>query len=297
VLRSGLQRLTGFAELTSVVPKNRSAYIKNETERLLSHADTDTVASPVGDARYSIRAVERALDVLDVLARSDSGATIGDIAAAIGLPKSSVFRYLVTLELRGHVTHGADDIYRLGAGRAYMRPRDVARLCAAATSRMQELCRRFEETINLGTLDGHRIIYLQVVESPKAMRFAASQGGSDPIHSSALGKAISSTLSDEEVRGILSVEGMPQLTAKTITSPEKFLEELELVRNRGYAIDEGENEDGGRCVGVGLPYPFGAALSLSAPAARLPRENLPEVAATLRRMADEIAQEVRNAGA
>ena len=69
------------------------------------------------------------------------------------------------------------------------------------------------------------------------------------------------------------------------------------MRERGYAIDEGENEDGGRCVAVALPYPFGAAMSLSAPAARLPRENLPEVAATLRRMADDIAQEVRNAGA
>ncbi len=292
-------RLTLLAELTSVVLKNRAGHFKNEMEHQLSEVEADTVASVSGELnpRYSIRAVERALDLLDVLARSESGATLSDIASAIGLPKSSVFRYLVTLELRGHVTNGVDDIYRLGAGRSYMRPRDVARLCAASISRMQELCRRFDETINLGTLDGHRIIYLQVVESPKAMRFAASQGGSDPIHSSALGKSISSSLSDEEVRGILAVEGMPQLTPKTIVSPDKFLEELELVRNRQYAIDDGENEEGGRCVAVALPYPFGAALSLSAPAARLPRENLPEVAATLRRVAEDIAQEVRNAGA
>lgn len=268
-------------------------------ERQLSDVEEDTVGGTSADLspRYSIRAVERAMDILDVLARSERGASLGDVAAAIGLPKSSVFRYLVTLELRGHVTHGPDEIYRLGAGRSYMRPRDVARLCAVSISRMQELCRRFEETINLGTLDGHRIIYLQVVESPKAMRFAASQGGSDPIHSSALGKAISSSLSDEEVRGILAVEGMPRLTDKTIVSPDKFLEELAAVREHGYAVDEGENEDGGRCVAVQLPYPFGAALSLSAPAARLPRENLPEVAATLRRVAEDIAQEVRNAGA
>ena len=260
--------------------------------------DAEAEQSPPVESgtRYSIRAVERVLDILDVLARSDTGTALVDVARAIGLPKSSVFRYLVTLERRGHVIRGKDDTFRLGAGRSYMRPRDVARLCAAAVGRMQELCRRFDETINLGTLDGHRIIYLEVVESPKAMRFAAARGGSDPIHSSALGKIISAELSDEEVRGILAVEGMPALTTRTITSPDAFLAELATVRAQRYAVDEGENEDGGRCVAVALPYPFGAAMSLSAPATRLPREDLPAVAATLQRVADEIAQEVRNAG-
>jgi IclR family acetate operon transcriptional repressor len=265
----------------------------------LASLDADETESPAAEAggRYSIRAVERALDILDVLARSEAGTSLVDIAKAIGLPKSSVFRYLATLEGRGHIIRGPDEVFRLGAGRSYMRPRDVARLCAVAGPRMQELCRRFDETINLGTLDGHRVVYLEVVESPKAMRFAATRGSSDPLHSSALGKIISSSLSDEEVRGVLAVEGMPALTPRTITSADAFLRELAAVRERGYSVDEGENEEGGRCVAVALPYPFGAAMSLSAPAARLPRENLPEVAATLQRAADDIAQEVRNAAA
>lgn len=248
-------------------------------------------------ARYSIRAVERAFDILDVIGRSAAGISLVDIAKEIDLPKSSVFRYLSTLERRGHVIRSGEDVFVLGAGRSFIRPREIALLCAAAVGRMQELGRRFDETINLGTLDGHRIIYLEVVESPKAMRFAASRGGSDPIHSSALGKIISASLSDEEVRSILAVEGMPALTPKTITSPDAFLRELKLTRQQGYSIDEGENEEGGRCVAVALPYPFGAAMSLSAPAARLPRESLSEVAATLQRTANEISQEVRNAGA
>jgi IclR family acetate operon transcriptional repressor len=263
--------------------------------RLSLDEDVAEVTPAGSSGRYAIRAVDRVLDILDVLARADAGISLADVAKAIGLPKSSVFRYLSTLERRGHVIRGSDDIFKLGAGRSFMRPRDVARLCAVAGPRMQELCRRFEETINLGTLDGHRIVYLEVVESQKAMRFAATRGSSDPIHSSALGKIISSSLGDEEVRGILAVEGMPALTPRTITSPEGFLQELAAVRVRGYAIDEGENEEGGRCIAVALPYPFGAAMSLSAPAARLPRENLPEVAATLQRAADDIAHEVRNA--
>lgn len=89
---------------------------------------------------------------------------------------------------------------------------------------------------------------------------------------------------------------MPALTPRTITSPEGFLHELAIVRAQGYAVDEGENEEGGRCVAGALPYPFGAAMSLSAPAARLPKEQLPEVAVILKRADDYIAQEVRNAG-
>jgi IclR family acetate operon transcriptional repressor len=261
--------------------------------------DDQTAQAASGDTtgRYSIRAVERALDVLDVLARSDAGTSLMDISKALGLPKSSVFRYLSTLERRGHVVRGNDDIFRLGAGHSYMRPRDVARLCAIARPRMHELCRRYDETINLGTLDGYRVIYLEVVESPKAMRFAATRGSGDPIHSSALGKIIASSLLDEQVRAILAVEGMPAHTSRTITSPEQFLRELAAIRDQGFAVDDGENEEGGVCVAVALPYPFAAAaMSLSAPATRLRREHRPEVAATLQRAADDIAQEVRNAG-
>jgi IclR family acetate operon transcriptional repressor len=262
---------------------------------LTVETDILEAAVPSGPDRYSIRAVDRVLDILDALASSEAGISLVDLSRMIGLPKSSAFRYLSTLERRGHVIRSGADIFRLGAGRTLMRPNMVARLCGIAVPRMQEMCRRFDETINLGTLDGHRIVYLECVESLKAMRFAATRGSSDPIHSSALGKIISASLGDDEICAILAAEGMPALTANTITSPEGFLREVALVREQGYAVDEGENEEGGRCVAVALPYPFGAAISLSAPAARLPRENLPEIAATLRRAADDIAQEVRNA--
>ena len=210
-------------------------------------------AVPPDGGRYSIRAVDRAIDILDVLGRWEGGASLGDIAGAIGLPKSSVFRYLATLEQRGTVVRDENELFRLGASRSFMRPGEVVRLSAIALPRMQEICRRFEETINLGTMDGHRIVYLEVVESPKAMRFAASRGGSDPIHSSALGKAVSATLTEQEIRDILAHEGMPALTPNTITEPSGFIAELDAVRARGYAIDEGENEENGRCVAVSLP--------------------------------------------
>jgi IclR family transcriptional regulator, acetate operon repressor len=254
------------------------------------------VETPPGSP-YAIRAVDRVLDILDFLQGANGGVALGDLSQAAGLPKSSAFRYLATLESRGYVVRDTDgESYRLGLAFRPMRPRDLSLLAAIARPRMEELCRRFEETINLGVLDGNRVAYLEMVESPRAMRFAARPGHRDPIHSSALGKALAGRLAEAEVRRILAVEGMPGLTERTITEPDSYLRELADVRAQGFALDNGENEDGGRCVGVALPEPLPAALSLSAPAARFPSDRVAEVAAALRRASEEIAAEVPRAG-
>ncbi|MGH8946738.1 MAG: IclR family transcriptional regulator domain-containing protein, partial [Acidimicrobiia bacterium] len=96
------------------------------------------------------------------------------------------------------------------------------------------------------------------------------------------------------VAAILDGEGMPQLTRRTITDPDRYLEELEEIRDRGYALDDRENEEDGRCVaaavpGVGLP----AAISISAPASRLPMEEVAEVARALGEAAWEISRDTR----
>jgi IclR family transcriptional regulator, acetate operon repressor len=248
---------------------------------------------------YAVRAAERVLDILDVLQGASDGVTLGGLAWAARLPKSSAFRYLATLEARGYVVRdGGGDTYRLGLAFQPLRPRDLALLAAAARPHLEELCDRFGETINLGVLDGTRVAYLDVVESPRAVRFAARRGGRDPVHSSALGKAIAANLGDAEVRRILAVEGMPARTARTITDPEQFLQELATVRARGHATDNGENEEGGSCVGVDLAgCRLPAALSLSAPSARLEPGQVQEVAAALRRAARLVAEEVERADA
>ena len=247
---------------------------------------------------YAVRAAERVLDILDVLQGASDGVTLGGLARAARLPKSSAFRYLATLEARGYVVRDDGDTYRLGLAFQQLRPRDLALLAAAARPRLEELCDRFGETINLGVLDGTRVAYLEVVESPRAVRFAARRGGRDPVHSSALGKAIAASLGAEEVRRILAVEGMPARTARTITDPERFLRELETVRAVGHATDSGENEEGGSCVGVDLAgCRLPAALSLSAPSARLEAGQVQEVAAALRRAARLVADEVERADA
>jgi IclR family acetate operon transcriptional repressor len=154
---------------------------------------------------------------------------------------------------------------------------------------MEELRDRLGETINLGVLDGNRVVYVEILESNKAVRLAARRGDRDPIHSTALGKAIASRLSSDAVVAILAAEGMPKRTSKTLTDEAGYLAELDKVRAQGYAFDLGENEEDGRCIAV----PFRnsrvlAAISLSAPAARMGDGLMADVAGELMSAANRI---------
>jgi IclR family acetate operon transcriptional repressor len=256
--------------------------------------EMDTQALSRDGGPYGVRSVQRALDVLDALAEAPEGRTLAQLAAGASLPKSSIFRYLSTLEARGYVERdGESGRFRLGRRLVPLHSRRLELVARAARPRLDALRDRFQETVNLGVLDGSRVSYLQIVESPQAMRFAAREGDRDPIHSTSLGKAIASQLSREHVARILESEGMPKLTLRTITEPEVFLAELEEIGRRGYATDNGENEEGGRCVAVPLPLAgVRAAISVSAPAFRFSLEHVEPVAAALIRSAQSIAHEL-----
>lgn len=236
-----------------------------------------------GGERYSVRAVVRVMDILDLLQDSPDGCSLLEVSDALGLPRSSAYRYLSTLETRGYVQRdGAAGAYRFGLAFLPSHGRHLDVLAASARPVMQELRDRLGETINLGVLAGNRIVYLEILESNKAVRLAARRGDRDPIHSTALGKAIASRMSTEAVVAILAAEGMPKRTSKTISDEARYLRELTKVRRQGFAFDVGENEEDGRCVAV--PFQNGrllAAISLSAPAARLEADLMEDIATEL----------------
>lgn len=239
---------------------------------------------------YSIRAVERVCDLLDLVQRTPGGFNLADVVAATGLPKSSAFRYLATLEDRHYVERDViTGHYRIGSGFLPIEARQLEVLVEHARPLLVDLRNRFKETANLAVLDGNRIAYAEIIESPKSMRLAARKGDLDPLHCTAVGKAIATLLPAERVRAILAADGMSPRTDATITSVDAYLGEVELTRERGYAIDDRENEPDGRCVAV----PFGdahlpVAVSLSAPAARFPIEQVEEVAVALTSIAREL---------
>lgn len=252
-------------------------------------ADLGTV-DPAG---YYIRAVQRVCDILDRLRDSPDGAALPDLAAVLELPKSSAFRYLVTLESRRYVERDAGGAYRLGI--AFMPPQQhlIGILADRVRPYLEQLRDAVGETATLGVLDGGRVVLVDVVESRRAVRLAARAGQHGALHATALGKAISAKLPDERVRTLLTAEGMPPLTGTTITDTDSFLAEVGEVRRQGFAVDDGESEPDGRSVAVPVKgTAVLAAMGLSAPATRLPLERAAELADDLSRLSRRFSAEL-----
>ncbi len=244
---------------------------------------------------YPIRAVDRVCDILDLLQENADGVILTQIAAHTKMPKSSTFRYLAALEARQYVDRDdATGLYQLGLAFRPAQARDVEKFLELIRPELEELRRRSGETVNIGLLNGTRVEHIEVLESPNIMRLAAHVGERAPIHVTALGKAIAAELPPSRVLSILSAEGMPRVNERSITSHEGYLAELERVREMGYAIDDQEAQEDGRCVAVairdvGLPV----AVSVSAPAHRLLPEGVSAEAARLKKAARAISKRYR----
>jgi IclR family acetate operon transcriptional repressor len=242
------------------------------------------------DSEYTIRAVDRVCDLLDLLQEAREGVSLKDAARATGLPKSSVFRYLVSLENRRYIEHDAySGTYRLGSAFMPVQARQIDLLVERAHPQLERVRDEIGETAALAMLDSDEIIYLDVVESESDLRLAPSAGGRAALHATASGKMIAAQLDDDRVREVLMAAGMQARTARTIASMDSFFEELQAIRARGYAVDDGESTVQGRCVAVAVPDThLPAAVSICAPASRMPLEAVKDLSAVLLEAASEI---------
>jgi IclR family acetate operon transcriptional repressor len=126
------------------------------------------------------------------------------------------------------------------------------------------------ESANLAMLDGDQIVYVAQVPSRHSMRMFTEVGRRVLPHCTAVGKAVMAQMDPHEVNEILARTGMPRHTPNTMTDPTKFAAALAQAAEQGYAVDEGEQEVGVRCVAVAVPdAPSRLALSVSGPAARM----------------------------
>lgn len=239
---------------------------------------------------YTQRSVVRVCSILNMLQREVDGVSLNQIVETTGLAKPSAFRYMWTLERQHYVERDSKrGIYRLGLGFAGLQSRQLEVLRERTRPWLEAMRDEFGETANLGLLDHQAVLYLDVVESPLAVRLSASPGQRDPVHTTALGKAVVAQLPRERVSEVLGA-GMAPITSRSIIKADDFLEELARVRRLGYAVDDGENDDDGRCVAaplLGTRIP--AAISVSAPAFRYSKKQLAMTGKRLVEIANQIA--------
>lgn len=225
------------------------------------------------DGDYIIKPVYRALMLLQAVGEARRDLSLGEISTLTGIPKTTAFKYLRTLCARGFLEHDREnDRYRPGLTlwRLGQLSDDREAIRQVATPFVRKLRDRFEETVNLGILDGQEIIYLDVAESRRSLRMQAAIGQRDTTYSTGLGKAILAFLGDDQWRQHLP-EQLVARTANTVTSVNDLEKELHNVRTHGYAVDRCENEEGLICIAAPIlarDARVAAALSVSMPLSR-----------------------------
>lgn len=242
-----------------------------------------------------VQSLMRALDILEAVGESTCSVSLKRITERVGLPKSTVYRLLSNLESREYVRCNIDGTYQLGLKllTVSLQVEQSFELKQAAHPYLMALNESAQETVHLAILQGGKVIYIDTIESPQSIRLVAKIGASNPVHCTALGKALLFSHADEEIARLLRVQGMEKRTEYTIRSIEDFLVEMKACRVRGYAFDERESALDARCVGAPI---FGAkgtviaSMSVSGPAARYTREMGAKVGSSLMQAAKEISE-------
>lgn len=229
-----------------------------------------------------IASVQHALNILNLFGGRRAELGNNDIAKLLGMNPGTVAGLVYTLKVNGYLDQNPDSRkYRLGlklAERAaeLLNQIDLRKI---ASPTLEELREWSGESVNLAVRDHAEVVYIERLFGHHSLGIRSELGKRGHLHSTALGKAILANMAPDEAQAILADYEFVPVTQKTITNAKAFQEELKQVRRAGYALDEEENELGGRCLAAPIFDANGnpvAAVSISVPVQRLPRKSIPE---------------------
>jgi len=243
-------------------------------------------------ATASVQSVDRALTILELLAR-DGEAGVTDIAAELGVHKSTAFRLLATLESHRMVEQDGDrGRYRLGVGNLRLAGATTARLDLVTEAR--PVCRQLAadtgETVNITVRSETSALYLDQVAGSSALQSHNWVGQHIPLHATSNGKVLISELNDAELKA--AVRELPRLTDKTVKKRTELKAQLEHIREVGYAVVVDELEVGLTAAAAPIRNAHGdivASMSISGPTFRLTDERLEETVPLLLAAAIEVS--------
>ena len=262
----------------------------------MSDVPTVTGETPTGPARPragGVQSIERAFAVLELVAANGGSMTLSSMARGSRLPPATLHRLAATLVDLGYLRQEASRRYGLGPRLALLADSSWTRLSSIALPHLSHLVDVIGETANLAMLDGDQVAYVAQAPGRHAMRMFTEVGRRVSPHCTAVGKAMLATSDDDAVRALLARTGLPRQTPRTLTDPEDYLAELGRVRRRGYAVDEGEQEVGVRCVAVVVPgSTLRLALSVSGPAPRMTDEVLADAVPVLQQAARSLGADL-----
>jgi len=226
-------------------------------------------------ADNSVQSLERAFSLLEVLSKYPKGVQLATLTAETGLNKSTIHRLLASLISLGYVTQ--DEVtrqYRLTirlfeVGSKALRDIDVV---SVARPYLLEIGNRLGEVVKLSVPVGSDVVCVYIEDnSVNAVKVENRLGDRSPMYRTSSGKAILADLSDDEIRNIWDASDIVQKTPKTITKFNVLMDEIQMIRQRGYAFDDEEHEPGICCTAISIQDYAGriqGAVSIAVPASR-----------------------------
>ncbi len=235
-----------------------------------------------GESAGGVQSVDRAISVLEILAqRGEAG--VSEVAADIGVHKSTAFRLLAALEERELVEQAQErGKYRLGFG--------ILRLASAVPGQLdithqaraicEQLAAHLGETVNIAVRRSHFVVNIDQARGPSAVATHNWVGELTPLHATSSGKILLAYMAPDERRKVLASAGLARLTPHTITSQRDLETQIQAAARDGYASSVEELEEGLNAVAAPVRDHTGAviaALSVSGPVYRFTADRMREV--------------------
>jgi DNA-binding IclR family transcriptional regulator len=232
---------------------------------------------------YKLQAIDRAVVLLDLLSRSDAPMSLTTISSQLSLPKSTVQRFLRVLEGHHFVNFNTNGRYTLGLrlndlGNQALQQFDIR---DRARPHFRMLVSDIKETGHLCILQRNVVVYVDKIAPTRSICMTSRIGMTNPIHCTSVGKAMLAFSSNEVRENILANIHYERLTSKTHTTRKALMRDLEMIRRRGYALDDEEIEEGVRCIGAPILDSDGhplAAISVAGPTFRITTQKVPAIA-------------------
>ncbi len=245
-----------------------------------------------------VNSVDRALSIVELISNHSDGLGITEIGEKLDLHKSTVHRLLQTLIYKGFVVQDNNSRnYMISFKLFEIGQRKVEGLDILEISKkhIKRLVKQVNETVHLVVRDKNEVAYIDKMEADNTISMSSKIGRRSPMYSTSVGKAILAYSEKLDIEKIWKSSEIIKFTENTITDYEKFIEELDKIKQQGYAIDNEEHELGVRCIGVPVFNRFGeveAAISVSGPAMRMDKEKIDRIKKDVMESAREIGREL-----
>jgi DNA-binding IclR family transcriptional regulator len=201
--------------------------------------------------KYQAPSVKKAFQILKLISGANRGFGITDLANSLGMSKGTVHGIISALEDSGAIMRApVTKKYSLGVtlfelGKLAYSQIDLKDLARPVMERLME---RTEESVYVGVMNGDHITILDIVESSHDLKITSPRGTAIPLFAGATGKVVLSSMEKPQALNIIRRNGLPRFTENTITDPERYFEEVESAKKRGYATDYEEYISGVRAI-------------------------------------------------